>query len=136
MNYETGDSFSILNRGKISFDADTFRYFTCPLLGEMLLGFINSCAFFDGQDFSFLEYLDFGLNPFIEALDKLSGIGLVRVFDQQPGYLMEVKSPLTFEEFLADEFYKQLLISRIGENKVKALAKNMNRMLWKLQKIS
>ena len=73
--------------------------------------------------FLILEYLDFGLNPFIEALDKLSGIGLVRVFDQQPGYLMEVKSPLTFEEFLADEFYKQLLISRIGENKVKALAK-------------
>ncbi|ETD04706.1 helicase DnaB [Lactococcus garvieae subsp. garvieae] len=119
-----GDSFSILNRGKISFDADTFSLLYLPIIGRDAFGLYQLLRVFStGKISHFLEYLDFGLHPFIEALDKLSGIGLVRVFDQQPGYLMEIKSPLTFEEFLADEFYKQLLVSRIGENKVKALAK-------------
>ncbi|EKF51537.1 DnaD domain protein [Lactococcus garvieae] len=118
-----GDSFSILNRGKISFDADTFSLLYLPIIGRDAFGLYQLLRVFStGKISHFLEYLDFGLNPFIDALDKLSGIGLVRVFDKQPGYLLEVKSPLNFEEFLADDFYKQLLISRIGENKVNALA--------------
>ena len=118
-----GDSFSILNRGKISFDADTFSLLYLPIIGRDAFGLYQLLRVFStGKISHFLEYLDFGLNPFIDALDKLSGIGLVRVFDQQPGYFLELKSPLSFEEFLADDFYKQLLISRIGENKVQALA--------------
>ncbi|MEY8458290.1 DnaD domain protein [Lactococcus ileimucosae] len=118
-----GDSFSILNRGKVSFDADTFSLLYLPIIGRDAFGLYQLLRVFStGKISHFLEYLDFGLNPFIDALDKLSGIGLVRVFDQQPGYFLEVKSPLSFEEFLADDFYKQLLISRIGENKVQALA--------------
>lgn len=72
-----------------------------------------------------MEYLNLGLNPFIEALDKLSGLSLVRVYDDHTSLYFEVKSPLNFENFLADDFYRQLLISRIGENRVAALAKRM-----------
>ena len=82
-------------------------------------------SFSTGRISHFLEYLNLGLNPFIEALDKLSGLSLVRVYDDHTSLYFEVKSPLNFENFLADDFYRQLLISRIGENRVAALAKRM-----------
>lgn len=121
-----GDSFTMLNRGKTSFDAETFRLLYLPIIGTDAFALYQlMLSFSTGRISHFLEYLNLGLNPFIEALDKLSGLSLVRVYDDHTSLYFEVKSPLNFENFLADDFYRQLLISRIGENRVAALAKRM-----------
>lgn len=121
-----GDSFTMLNRGKTSFDAEAFRLLYLPIIGTDAFALYQlMLSFSTGRISHFLEYLNLGLNPFIEALDKLSGLSLVRVYDDHTSLYFEVKSPLNFENFLADDFYRQLLISRIGENRVAALAKRM-----------
>jgi len=121
-----GDSFTMLNRGKTSFDAETFRLLYLPIIGTDAFALYQMMlSFSTGRISHFLEYLNLGLNPFIEALDRLSALSLVRVYDDHSSLYFEVKSPLNFEIFLADDFYRQLLISRIGENRVTALAKTM-----------
>ena len=121
-----GDSFTMLNRGKTSFDAETFRLLYLPIIGTDAFALYQMMlSFSTGRISHFLEYLNLGLNPFIEALDRLSALSLVRVYDDHSSLYFEVKSPLNFENFLADDFYRQLLISRIGENRVTALAKTM-----------
>lgn len=110
-----GDSFTMLNRGKTSFDAEAFRLLYLPIIGTDAFALYQlMLSFSTGRISHFLEYLNLGLNPFIEALDKLSGLSLVRVYDDHTSLYFEVKSPLNFENFLADDFYRQLLISRIG----------------------
>lgn len=121
-----GVSFTMLNRGKTSFDAETFRLLYLPIIGTDAFALYQMMlSFSTGRISHFLEYLNLGLNPFIEALDRLSALSLVRVYDDHSSLYFEVKSPLNFENFLADDFYRQLLISRIGENRVTALAKTM-----------
>ena len=116
----------MLNRGKTSFDAEAFRLLYLPIIGTDAFALYQlMLSFSTGRISHFLEYLNLGLNPFIEALDKLSALSLVRVYDDHSSLYFEMKSPLNFENFLADDFYRQLLISRIGENRVTALAKTM-----------
>ncbi|MCL2113397.1 MAG: DnaD domain protein [Streptococcaceae bacterium] len=121
-----GDSFTIVNRGKISFDAETFTLLYLPIVGSNAFALYQLLTTFStGRISHFLEYLNIGLNPFLESLDKLSGLGLVKVFDDHTMLYFDVKSPLTYDEFLSDDFYKQLLISRIGENRVTGLSKKI-----------
>ncbi|RZI48595.1 DnaD domain protein [Lactococcus kimchii] len=121
-----GDSFTMINRGKTSFDAEAFTLLYLPIIGTDAFALYQlMLSFSTGRISHFLEYLNIGLHPFSEALDKLSALALVRVFDDHSTLYLEVKSPLNFENFLADDFYRQLLISRIGENRVAGLAKTL-----------
>lgn len=121
-----GDSFTMVNRGKTSFDAETFRLLYLPIIGTDAFALYQlMLSFSTGRISHFLEYLNIGLNPFVEALNKLTGLSLVHVYDDHTRLYFKVESPLNFEEFLADEFYRQLLISKIGENRVSGLSKTM-----------
>ncbi|MFC4651534.1 DnaD domain protein [Lactococcus nasutitermitis] len=117
------DTFTIVNRGKTSFDAEVFTLLYLPIVGHEAFALYQLLRVFSSGKIShFLEYLNMGLNPFIEALDKLSALDLLAVYDNHPDLFFELKSPLSFDDFMADDFYKQLLISRIGESRVVALA--------------
>ena len=121
-----GDSFTMVNRGKTSFDAETFRLLYLPIIGTDAFALYQlMLSFSTGRISHFLEYLNIGLNPFVEALNKLTGLSLVHVYDDHTRLYFKVESPLNFEEFLADEFYRQLLISKIGENRVSGLSKTI-----------
>lgn len=121
-----GDAFTIVNRGKTSFDAEAFTLLYLPIIGRDAFALYQLMTTFStGRISHFLEYLNIGINPFSEALDKLSALGLLSVFDDHTMYYFEVKSPLNFENFFEDDFYKQLLISRIGQNRVEGLSKKI-----------
>ncbi len=118
-----GDTFTIVNHGKTSFDAECFSALYLPIVERdafALYQLLRNAR--TGKISHFLESLNLGISPFIEALDKLSALDLVRVFDNHPDLYFELVSPLSYENFLADEFYKRLLISRIGEARVAELS--------------
>ncbi len=131
-----GDSFTMLNRGKTSFDAEAFRLLYLPIIGTDAFALYQlMLSFSTGRISHFLEYLNLGLNPFIEALDKLSGLSLVRVYDDHTSLYFEVKSPLNFENFLAKEkkfprnfmkFTKLVLTHKLN----KTLQIQMNVLIW------
>lgn len=121
---KAGDTFTVVNSGQLSFDEVTFTKLYMPIIGTNAFALYQLFQVFsEGRISRFLEYLNMGLPPFIEALDKLSALNLVEVYDNHPDLYFKVKSPLSYEQFLADDLYKQLLISKIGENQLVEMAK-------------
>ena len=117
-----GDRFFIVNRNKTSFDERTFARLYLPILGKTataLYGLILTIN--DGKFSQFLELLNCGQVELNQALDRLSGLDLLKVFATETGYQLQVLSPRNYEDFLADNFFKQLLISKIGEDRVTSL---------------
>lgn len=124
-----GDRFTIINHERTSFDAGTFSLLYLPVIGRdsySVYGLLR--VFNNGRLSHFLEYLEFSIHNLTDAFDKLSALGLLQIYDNHGEFFFEVKSPLSFELFLADDFYRQLLISKIGENKVSALQKSIEPM--------
>ncbi|HEY0221543.1 MAG TPA: DnaD domain protein [Lactovum miscens] len=115
-----GDRYSILNKGKTSFDESTFAELYLPILGKTaftLYGLLRSLP--DGKFSNLLEYLNIGQARLEGSLDKLSALSLVKIYEQPKYFQILLRSPKSFEDFLSDQLFKQLLISKIGENKVK-----------------
>lgn len=117
-----GDRFNVINHGKTSFDAETFSALYLPVIGRDAFALYQLLrGFTEGKIVHLLELLNLGLPPFSEALDKLSAIHLVKVFESQNLLEFELISPLAYERFLTDNFYRQLLLSQIGEEKLRHL---------------
>ncbi|MFV0556906.1 MAG: DnaD domain protein [Lactovum sp.] len=114
-----GFKFSILNNQKISFDELTFTELYLPILGKT--AFSLYCLLrtkTEGKFSDLLEVLNIG-QPYLEkALDRLMAMSLLRLYEKELDYEILLRSPLTFEVFLADEVFRNLLISKIGQKKV------------------
>jgi len=124
---KSGDNFTVVNREKISFDADVFTLLYLPIIGpEAQTAYQLMRVLPAGRISHFLEYLNMGLAPFTEVVDKLSALDLIKVYDGHPEISFVLKSPLTFEAFFNDGLYKQLLISKVGQDRVDELAKQVN----------
>lgn len=70
-----------------------------------------------------LDTLNFNsIQQINKALDKLQGLGLLRVFQSESkGYFFEIKSPLAKHQFIQDELLSSLLESQLGEGEFKKL---------------
>ncbi|MGY3730118.1 DnaD domain protein [Lactococcus termiticola] len=113
-----------MNRGKVSFDADAFSLLYLPIIGkDAYVVYQLLRTFYQGRIMDLLDYLDCSVNDFEEATERLSAIGLIRIAeDGGDEFYIELMSPLAFDDFMADDFYKQLLAYYIGEQKVSALS--------------
>jgi len=118
-----GDQFHIINRGKVSFDADAFSLLYLPIIGKdayVLYQLLRT--FYQGRIMDLLEYTQCSINDFEEATERLSALGLIRLAEAADDYYFELASPLSFDDFMADNFYKNLLAYYIGDQKVDALS--------------
>ncbi len=117
-----GDTFSVVNSDKTSFDAETFTLLYLPLIGRdafALYQLMRTSK--SGKITFFLEYLNFGPNHLEEALDQLSALRLIDVYDNHPSYTFELHSPKNREDFVQDDFLKQLLLSKVNPSYIEKL---------------
>lgn len=73
-----------------------------------------------------LNAMNVGMQRFIQARQKLEGIGLLRSFEktdshQETTYLYILQEPVHPLDFFQDELYSYLLLSRVGERKFNQL---------------
>ena len=65
-----------------------------------------------------LNHLNFGTQALEQALDLLTAMKLVAVYQQEDGYILALKAPLSSQDFLNNELYRALLAKKIGESAV------------------
>ena len=69
-----------------------------------------------------LNHLNFGMQPLQEALAVLTAVDLLALYQSPQGfYVIELKSPLSIEQFLKHAVYSSLLEQKISEPAVDAL---------------
>lgn len=73
-----------------------------------------------------LNAMNVGMQRFIQARQKLEGIGLLRTFEkndpqQETSYLFQLQEPVHPLAFFQDELYSYLLLNRVGERKFNQL---------------
>ena len=68
-----------------------------------------------------LNHLNFGTQALEQALDLLTAMKLVAVYQQEDGYILALKAPLSSQDFLNNELYRALLAKKIGESAVDQL---------------
>lgn len=69
-----------------------------------------------------LNHLNFGMQPLKEALAVLTAVDLLAFYQSPQGiYVVELKSPLSIEQFLKHAVYSSLLEQKISEPSVDAL---------------
>lgn len=69
-----------------------------------------------------LNHLNFGMQPLQESLAVLTAVDLLAFYNSPQGiYVVELKSPLSIEQFLKHAVYSSLLEQKIGEPAVDAL---------------
>ena len=69
-----------------------------------------------------LNHLNFGMQPLKEALAVLTAVDLLAFYQSPQGiYVVELKSPLSIEQFLKHAVYSSLLEQKISEPSVNAL---------------
>ncbi|MBM7643670.1 DnaD domain-containing protein [Streptococcus loxodontisalivarius] len=114
------DSFSFLKANLVTTDSrDLMRYYY-PIIGaDGLVVYQYLVSFWDNgaKKHQFAEILNhtlFGMQRFEEALAILTGMDLVRFYQQQQDYLIELLPPLSGADFLANAVYTGLLEQKIG----------------------
>ena len=113
-----GDRFVVVSTDRISFDADTFTKLYLPIIGRDAYALYQVLKISDsGKITFFLEYLNFGPNQFEAALDHLSALDLIKVYDHHAEFYIEMQSPKTYDAFMKDDLLKQLLWSKIDQNR-------------------
>lgn len=118
-----GDRFDIVNKGKMSFDETTFSKLYLPILGANAVAIYQLLRVSDaGKLSALMDTVNIGIYDLEMALEKLSALALLKIYDNQTDYHFELKSPLSYEKFLEDNFYLHLLLSKIGEKKVSELS--------------
>ncbi|MBP2622823.1 DnaD domain protein [Streptococcus oricebi] len=115
------DHFSFLKNNQVSQDTRTLLRFYAPILGKEATSLYLYClAFWDnGQDVytlgHILNHLDMGMDSLKKALERLTALGLLDLYQDQSGYLFKLYPSLSAEDFLAHHVYRRLLEKRIGE---------------------
>lgn len=81
-----------------------------------------------------LNHTMFGMTTFEEALAVLTAMNLVDFYQYRSSYLIQLKSPLSCEDFLNNALYRQLLARKIGEVAVDELKTVLPERAQKLSK--
>ncbi|MDR0298421.1 MAG: DnaD domain protein [Streptococcaceae bacterium] len=121
-----GDTFHTVNSEKTSFDETTFARLYLPVLEPVAASLYQLLRTLKtGRIARLLEHLSIGLPKFESALDKLSALDLIAIYEAPNQLTLDVKSPLTFEAFLADAFYTALLRARLGASEFEQLQREV-----------
>ncbi|GFH42975.1 hypothetical protein Hs30E_15260 [Lactococcus hodotermopsidis] len=109
------DRFTVKNAEKTSFDAGVFVMFYEPIIERDGLALYQLLRVVKkGRLSDLLNHLNFGLTDLALALDKLSAVKLLDIYDNHGEFEIACHSHLTPEQFLADGLYRQLLADKIG----------------------
>ncbi|MGT2910401.1 hypothetical protein ACVR1I_01655 [Streptococcus cameli] len=68
-----------------------------------------------------LNHLNFGQTVLEQALDVLSALQLLEIFENESHYTLVLKAPLSQEDFLQERLYRSLLSKKIGEHAVEQM---------------
>ncbi|MCU7699615.1 hypothetical protein ODV97_03995 [Enterococcus gallinarum] len=73
-----------------------------------------------------LNAMNVGLQRFIQARNKLEGIGLLKTFEKEDDelgitFLYHLQEPVHASDFFQDELYSFLLLNHVGERKFRQL---------------
>ena len=122
------DTFRYVKNNQTSRDLDNLTQLYQPIIGNDAQAlYLYFQSFFDNGNYDhkvtdILNHLQFGAPRLNEALDFLTAMGLVALYQTVEGvYLVKLNSPLDREHFLAHAVYRKLLEARIGEVAVKEL---------------
>jgi replication initiation and membrane attachment protein len=117
-----GVRFHVLNREASSFDGRTFAKLYLPILGKTAAGLYQLLRVTtSGRLSNLIDALNVGQPALLRALDKLSALGLVQVFEDGPSVSFALKSHKSYEAFLSDVLLRNLLATKIGETALKNL---------------
>lgn len=68
-----------------------------------------------------LNHLNFGTQTLEQALNLLTAMKLLAVYQQEEDYVLALKAPLSSQEFLNNDLYRALLAKKIGESAVEQM---------------
>lgn len=135
MQLMPANQFSVINKKHLMWSADTLVHFYLPIIGFEAFTVYEYLALTDVSRISdILNHLNIGKNNFNEALDKLSAMDLLNVYTDKKQYQLELRSPKNPKDFLADEFYSRLLISKIGQEAFENLSQTAEKLPQKISK--
>ncbi|WEV61024.1 DnaD domain protein [Streptococcaceae bacterium ESL0729] len=135
MHLRPVEQFTLINKNRLSWSADSLVRFYLPIVGHTAIVLYQYLTTSDSNRVSdVLNHLNIGLVDFNNSLDKLSAMGLLDIFTDKKTYQFELKSPKSPADFLADDFYSRLLLSKLGDQAFNRLAKLEDRFEHKLSK--
>ncbi|MBM7315145.1 replication initiation/membrane attachment protein [Streptococcus suis] len=115
------DQFSLLKRQAFLADYSSLSLLYQPIMGaDAFLVYHFLLASYEqglsNQPFSrILNHLDLGMNRLEQALDVLTALDLLDVYNKQEVFLLELKAPLAEVAFMGKPLLKQLLRKKIGD---------------------
>ncbi|HEL2057693.1 TPA: replication initiation/membrane attachment protein [Streptococcus suis] len=115
------DQFSLLKRQAFLADYSSLSLLYQPIMGaDAFLVYHFLLASYEqglsNQPFSrILNHLDLGMNRLEQALDVLTALDLLDVYNKQEVFLLELKAPLAEVAFMSKPLLKQLLRKKIGD---------------------
>lgn len=121
------DDFSFVKNNQVSKDMTNLIRVYLPIVGsDAVVVYQYLTSFYDGGQgrHKFAEILNhtlFDLPRFEAALAVLTGMDLVAFYQDLSNYVIELKEPLTAQDFLANPVYRRLLESHIGDAAVAEL---------------
>lgn len=121
------DDFSFIKANRIDLSSQSLMTYYYPIIGqEAFVAYHYLVTFWDDgrQKHKFSEILNhtlLGMLSFEKALATLTAMDLVVFFKQRESYLIQLKSPLSGQEFLKVPHYRQMLVQKIGEVAIKEL---------------
>lgn len=68
-----------------------------------------------------LNHLNFGTQTLEQAIDLLTAMKLLVVYQQGEEYILALQAPLSSQEFLKNDLYRALLTKKIGESAVEQM---------------
>ena len=63
-----------------------------------------------------LNHLNFGTQTLVQALDVLTAMKLLAIYQKGEDFVLALQTPLSMQEFLGNELYRALLSKKIGES--------------------
>ncbi|OFI50069.1 hypothetical protein BG261_10525 [Floricoccus tropicus] len=135
MQIRPADQINFINKNRLAWSADVLMSFYLPIIGRDAVALYQYLTTSDSVRVSdVLNHLNIGIIDFNDCLDKLTAMSLLDVYTDRKTYQLELKSPKNPNDFLADEFYSRLLLSRVGEQAFEKIAEYVQPFETKLSK--
>ncbi|WP_083312937.1 DnaD domain protein [Floricoccus penangensis] len=135
MQIRPADQINFINKNRLAWSADVLMRFYLPIIGRDAVALYQYLTTSDSVRVSdVLNHLNIGIIDFNDCLDKLTAMNLLDVYTDRKSYQLELKSPKNPNDFLADEFYSRLLLSRVGEQAFEKIAEYVQPFETKLSK--
>lgn len=135
MQIRPADQINFINKNRLAWSADVLMRFYLPIIGRDSVALYQYLTTSDSVRVSdVLNHLNIGIIDFNDCLDKLTAMNLLDVYTDRKTYQLELKSPKNPNDFLADEFYSRLLLSRVGEQAFEKIAEYIQPFDTKLSK--